>query len=281
MRRNLVIARVGASSLHPEWIDDAQERDWDLYLCPYQPIPDQSGLDCTVGEVITGPKWTGIRELLSRWDGWRDYEKVWLPDDDIRADPHVIEAMFDVAGRLGLQLFAPALDEGSYYAHFDTMRNTSCYARRGGWVEIMVPAFTREALELVLPTLDETETGWGWGLDSVWPKLLGYEGIGIIDGLAVTHTRPVGEMRDEELRRRVLAESDALFERYDCRQVHTTFEAIGEDLEPLDLTPEELLVELVRGWQYLIDRDPRLLPWIVDYQGQHFGWRPYPVEGTP
>ncbi len=79
----------------------------------------------------------------------------------------------------------------------------------------------------------------------------------------------------------MLEESDALLTRYDCRQVHTTFGAFGRDVEPLDLTPERLLVELVEGWRYLFERDPRVLAWIVDFQGQHFPWPDYPVEGTP
>jgi hypothetical protein len=88
-------------------------------------------------------------------------------------------------------------------------------------------------------------------------------------------------MRDEDLRRRVLAESDALFERYDCRQDHTTFGAFGPDLKPLEMGPELLLVQLVKGAQYLIDTDPRVLSWIVAFQSQHFPPLEYPVAGTP
>ena len=79
----------------------------------------------------------------------------------------------------------------------------------------------------------------------MWPKLLGYQHMGVIDGAAMSHTRPVGQMRDTDLRRRTLEESDRLQERYDCAQVHTTFSAFGEDLQPIDLTPEQLLVEFV------------------------------------
>jgi hypothetical protein len=161
------------------------------------------------------------------------------------------------------------------------MENRRFHGRRVGFVEIMVPGFRREALELLLPTLDLTDTGWGWGLDSLWPKLLGYENVGIIDGITVTHTRPVGEMRDAQLRRRVLEESDALLERYDCQQVHTTFGAFGPDLERIPLSPETLLLELVRGAERLIERDPRVLSWITDFQKPHFVWQDYPVEGTP
>ena len=281
VRRNLVLVRVGANSLHPGWTRPGAARTWDLRLCPYEPIPDQSGIDCQVGDVITGPKWSGIRELLNSWDGWRDYDYIWFPDDDIAASPDAINRLFDVAAALRLDLFAPALDDASHYAHFIAMRNTSFFGRWVGFVEIMIPGFSRAALEKVLPTLDLTETGWGWGLDSVWPKLLDYENVGIVDAVAVTHTRPVGVMRDADLRERVHAESDQLLDRFDCRQEHVTFGAFGADLQRLDLSPEQLLAGLARGWQRLIEKDPRVLWWIADFQRQHAPRLDYPVAGTP
>jgi hypothetical protein len=280
-KKSLILARVGANSLHRCWIDRGSERDWDLYLSPYQPIEPQDGLDCIVGEVVPGPKLAGVAEVLRTWDGWREYDHVWLPDDDIYADQRTLSRMFEVARAVGLDLFAPALHETSYYAHFDTMRNASFYGRWVGFVEIMMPGFSRPALERLASTIDESATGWGWGLDSVWPKLLGYENVGIIDGTPVIHTRPVGQMRDRELATRVLAESDALLERYECRQMHSTFAAFGPDLERLELSPEALLAQVVRGAGYLIERDPRVLAWIMEFQRPHFAWPDYPVAGTP
>jgi len=281
VRRNLVLLRVGPNSLHEQWFSDDEPRNWDLYLSPYVSTGAQTGVDCTIGDVVPGPKWSGIREVLNTWSGWRDYDHIWLPDDDILTSQPVINQMFDTARGVGLDLFAPALDERSYYAHFDMLQNRSFFGRWVGFVEIMVPGFSRTALETLLPTLDLSETGWGLGLDSVWPKLLDYKNIGVIDGLAVTHTRPIGQRRDDELARRMLDESDVILERYECRQVHATFGAFGADLAALDLAPEALLAELVCGWQYVFERDPRVLAWIVDYQGQFFTWPDYPVEGTP
>jgi hypothetical protein len=275
-RRNLVIARVGAASLHPQWVDDDAPRNWDLRLCPFQPIGDVAA-----GDVIAGPKWAGLRELLTTWDGWRAYDYIWLPDDDIAASQSTINRMFDLAATVGLDLFAPALDERSHYAHFDTVRNPHFFGRWVGFVEIMVPGFSRAALERLLPTLDESVTGWGWGLDSVWPKVLDYRNVGIIDATAVTHTRPVGEMRDRDLHRRVHEESDRLLARYGCRQEHVTLGAFDADGEPVVLSPERLLMELVDGYWSLIERDPRVLAWLAEYQRGRFGAVDYPTAGTP
>jgi len=263
------------------WLDPTKERNWDLYLCPYQEIEAVHDVECSIGNVLPGPKWAGLTTLLNSWNGWRDYEYIWLPDDDIFTNQDDIDAMFRFGEALNFDLFAPALQENSYYAHYITMTNRSFFARRVGFVEIMVPCFRKGTLERLLPTLDLTTTGWGWGLDSVWPKLLGYEGLGILDGVSVLHTRPVGSFRDPELGRRVMDESDRLLKHYCCRQEMTTFTGVDEALTDMILTPDQLLVRLIEGWHYLLDRDPCILRWTVEHQRPAFEWREYATEGAP
>ena len=280
MGSNLVLARAGSRSLHNEWLGNGGSRDWDLRLIPYEPVgPQQS--EVVVDAVLPGPKWSGLTEVLGAWDGWREYDYVWLPDDDIRTSSGQIDRLFEAARLAGLDLFAPALSETSYFAHFDTMHNGSFHGRRVGFVEIMCPGFSRAALERLLFTLELSETGWGWGLDSVWPKLLDYRNVGVLDGVTVTHTRPVGAMRDPELRARVHAESERLLTAFDCHQVHTTFEAFDSRFELMDRSPNDLIADLADGWQYLIERDPRVVEWIDAFQRPDAHCRNYPCEGTP
>jgi hypothetical protein len=78
----------------------------------------------------------------------------------------------------------------------------------------------------------------------------------------VTHTRPVGATRDPELRARVLAKSERLLTALDCHQVHATFEAFDSRFQLMDRSPNELLADLADCWQYLIERDPRVIEWI-------------------
>lgn len=280
--RGLVIARVGRRSLHPLWLDNATVRNWTLYISPYEELPSQLYQGCEVGEVIPGPKWSGLSTLLERWSGWRDYDYVWMPDDDIMASPATISRMFREARLFGFDLFAPSLSEDSHFAHYFTMRNRSLSARAVGFVEIMVPGFSRTALEELRHTLDLSTTGWGWGLDSVWPKLLGYRNVGMLDDVSVLHTRPVGQFRDPDLGRRVNEESDTLLRRYGCGQEMTVYQAFGPDREPLDLSPDELLVTLASGWNYLLESDPRILRWIMEHHKPAFqDWPPYLESGHP
>jgi hypothetical protein len=281
LSRDLVIARVGRNSLHRSWIDEGKQRSWDLYLCPFEEIPPQATLDCVVGEVIPGPKWEGLRILLNTWDGWRDYDHIWLPDDDILASQDTISAMFRAAAALGLKIFTPALHENSHYGHYIIMRNRNFFARRVGFVEIMAPGFSRPVLEHLLGTLDLSTSGWGWGLDPLWAKLMDYEDLGILDAVPVLHTRPVGKFRDADLHRRLSEENDRILEDHQCPSRMVTFAGIGPDLRDMALSPAELLVELVQGWDYLFARDPRVLRWIVEHQSSISSCPPYPVLGSP
>jgi hypothetical protein len=281
MTRSLVLARVGCSSLHPSWVDRGTARPWDLRLLPYTELPEQVDADWTVADVVPGPKWSGLREHLNSWDGWREYDYVWMPDDDLFASQSTITAMFDIGHGVGLDLFAPALHDSSFYAHFDTMRNHSFYGRWSGFVEIMMPVFSVPVLEELLPTFDLSDTGWGWGFDSLWPALLDHRNVGVIDATPVLHTRPVGVMRDATLQRRIYEESDRILSTHGCEQVHTTYGAFGADLKPLDLDQNEFFAQLVSGWQHLVDADPRVLTWLLQYQRGEMAPLPYPVQGTP
>ena len=156
------------------------------------------------------------------------------------------------------------------------MRNRSFFARRVGFVEIMVPGFSRPVLEQLLPTLDESATGWGWGFDPLWAKLLDHQGLGILDAVPVLHTRPVGVMRNADLHRRWAANDGILDLRLPSQMV--TFAGIGPDLQDMPLTQDELLVQLVH-WA-APGQSGELLCWVVERQGAPSNWPRVPGPGS-
>lgn len=221
--RGLVVLRCGQSSLHWNWLE-GPGRNWDLFLCPYQEI-DSRGHSA---RVIPGQKWDGLARFFADFHGWRDYDYICLPDDDIATDANTLNVFFDLCARYKIQLAAPALTPESYFSHPLTVQNTEFLARRTSFVEIMMPCFSRAFFEQVLPTFDFSRSGTGFGLDFLWPHMLSYEDIWTFDAAAVHHTRPVGEMRKHRLAEQ--AHADLNFIRgFQMPMIPKTLGGVGQD----------------------------------------------------
>jgi hypothetical protein len=192
-KRNLILARVGDGSLHRGWLGDPATRSYDVWL-------DYFGED--VGRYAADParlflrrgltKWQGIAAVLAENPEALEYDAVWLPDDDLAAEPAGIERLFDAFHRLDLALAQPALADGSYFVYEWLLESSRFFARFTNFVEAMAPLFSREALRACAGTF--TESVSGWGLDLAWPAVLGNprDRIAVVDAAPVLHTRPIG-----------------------------------------------------------------------------------------
>lgn len=191
-RRHLVVVRAGDRSLHERWIEPGGERTFDLIVSYYGSDPQRfrDGPHPRIDDA--GDKYPGLKRLLERERRWRDYEWIWLPDDDLATTQDQIERLFDRVRSLDLDLAQPALGWSSHVNYAPTLCMPSLCARYTNFVEIMAPCFRVDALERCLPTFDANRTGWG--LSFVWPRLLGtgLRRCAIVDDAVVTHTRPAG-----------------------------------------------------------------------------------------
>lgn len=227
MRRSpvLVLCRIGADHRIGGWAATPPgARNWDLALSPYEAVPDLARL--APDEILPAPggKWEAIRAIfLARPDLLEGRDLVWLPDDDVEADPATLARLFAVALREGLALSQPALTPDSVFSHFVTVRHLLTELRYTNFVELMAPLATPELLRAALPMM-EGRAG-AKGMDYVWGRLAPpprRERIAVIDAAPVSHRRPLGRTlagamaaagRDlEEERRRFFAEH--LGERY-------------------------------------------------------------------
>jgi hypothetical protein len=118
-----------------------------------------------------------------------------------------------------------------------TIRHPSFLARFTDFIEIMAPCFRREFLEVCLPLLGETQSGWG--LDWILPRRQrkGALGCAIVDDAEMTHTRPVGGPNYAALRGGVNAEDEGrtLAARYGVlRSLPQVLAAIERDCRHLN-----------------------------------------------
>jgi hypothetical protein len=192
-RRNLVFCRVGDASLHRAWLGDPATRSYDVWLDCYGEDAARWAADpARVTVARDTVKIQRVAQLAREHPELLDYDALWFPDDDLAFDAATAERLFEAFHALDLLVAQPALADGSYYSHELTLENRSFSVRFTNYVEPMAPVFSRAAFEACLPAFGESVSGWG--IDYVWPKLLGYpiDRLAIVDAAPVLHTRPVG-----------------------------------------------------------------------------------------
>jgi hypothetical protein len=213
-RDNLVILRAGASSLHREWARDLADadRNWDLCISWYDaadPDPSDAVEYLTIQRDVR--KFAAFHQIFaSRPDFW-DYRQIWLPDDDLMVTRSAVNRLFEVCRRNRIELAQPALDDASHLTYPITRRDPRFALRFTNFVEVMCPLFSREALRTCIDGFRSTVSSWG--LDAIWPSLVGVGGtrIAIVDDVTVTHTRPVGGLYDREA---AFAEMNGMLKAY-------------------------------------------------------------------
>lgn len=223
-----------------------------------------------IGETIRGAKWTGLRTLLRNWDGWREYDYVMLADDDVLLSQDNVSRFFANCHALGSKLAQPALTPESPSSHLLVYSNSSFRYRATSFVEIMAPCFASDVLADLLWTLDLSETGWGWGLDHLWPSLIEFEGVFIQDCIQMVHTMPVGRSRNKELQAKVIREADQIFKKFGISPHYSTIG--GHDGKSfIDFSEPRLLNLLIKGYDKIFENRPSLLYNLLKDQ---FAWQP-------
>lgn len=214
-RRFMVIVRAGDRSLHPQWLANTPDRNWDLVVFYQGNDPQRypvSG-DGVVRIDGAGPKWPALGRMLAQTaEIWRQYDAVWLPDDDVAAKGSDINRMFELMGALGLELAQPSL---AWEGHVDaplTLHNPNFAVRFSSFVETWGPCFSRALLDRAVSTFGETTSGRGLG--HVWPRFLKNPATqcAILDCIQVTRARPAGGGVEPAIDPRV--EMEALLARH-------------------------------------------------------------------
>src|ERR1017187_5144904 len=190
-RRNLVLLRAGDTSIHPHWLNaPGQERNWDLIVSYFGDDPDIFRGGDWLRIDSKGPKLPGLHDVIRNHEQLvRQYDYVWLPDDDLRCSCEAINRLFDVCREQRLKLAQPSLTHDSYFTFPITLHSPLFRLRFTTFVEVMAPCMSSDVLWQLLPTMNENLSGWG--VDFIWAAMLGGQAssIAIIDEGQIGHTR--------------------------------------------------------------------------------------------
>lgn len=186
----LVVVRGGVDALCQRWMRRDLPRKWDLLVDWYG--PDTKDRDEFGDFIHRGgtSKFLSIKKMDTLWPGYfQSYEAVWFVDGDIDVEFGDIDLMFDIFCSNDLWLAQPSLSPTSFFNHDVCVNRSLFLLRYVNFVEVMAPIFSRVGLEKCLSTFDCSVSGWG--LDFVWPVLLGEprRRMAIIDAIQIVHTK--------------------------------------------------------------------------------------------
>lgn len=197
-KRYIVIAPCGnRSTLFKEaWLKYKEEKEFDLCLLFYhEQINDpQLYQEAEYFYHLRGFKYHMLHELLTsvRPDFLQQYEYFYFLDDDIEIDTRQINEMFTLSRAMDAAISQASLSLDSYCSWPFFKQKKNSYCRFVGQIEVMAPLFEREALKACLPSFVGNRSSWG--VDSVWPRILGYpkNKLVVFDTVTMRHTQPVG-----------------------------------------------------------------------------------------
>lgn len=221
--RNLVIAPCGnASTLFAtHWLNDPAAKEFDTCLLFYHAEINDASLSRQVEYFyhLKDFKYKMIHALLTTVAPQllEKYDYFYFIDDDIALSTADINRMFELSRTFNMSITQASLSHNSFCSWPIFKNKPDCMLRYMGQVEVMAPLFSQDALRKCLVSFAENKSSWG--LDSVWPKLLGYpqNKLGVFDAVVMEHTRPVG---GGELYKKIKAdpyeEWEAIIRKYDA-----------------------------------------------------------------
>lgn len=214
-RRNLVVLRADATSLHTRWARDlgGQDRTWDLCVSWYGSAESFEACGPAEYTVLQNVerKFPSLHRLCYPGSPIFDYDHVAFPDDDIEITWGGMNELFSVAAEHRLALCQPALTADSFISHAITRQQPGQRLRYTNFVEVMVPVFSKAALARCAGSFLLSPSAWG--LDFIWPQILGghRHRVAVIDAVGVRHTRPAGQAYDMQAAQ---ADADRLIQAY-------------------------------------------------------------------
>lgn len=215
-RPNLIVVRANGASLHPHWLSDvdARTRSWDLCVSWYgNEVPDFSVSPEYLTHAPNQKKFKPLFDLFYEGSPLWNYDRIWLPDDDLLSTGQDLNRMFHISRKYGLDLAQPSLRQvpECHINHPITAQRPGSEVRMEPFVEIMCPLFSKRALEICVGSIKDAISGYG--LDHLWPSFLGRPAtrMGIIDAISIVHTRPIGASYDV---RAAIGEQVALWNSY-------------------------------------------------------------------
>ncbi len=119
-----------------------------------------------------------------------NYKACAFFDDDVKISTEQINNLFEMGIKNNWNIWQASLTADSYssWKHLYSKYN-NLEARKTNTIEIMMPFFSKSALQKCWESFDINYSAWG--LDVAWNYLLNNDKIMVVDAIPVHHVRPM------------------------------------------------------------------------------------------
>jgi len=183
--RNLVFSSVGSRNNVRSWLSAPAEKEFDLAIY-YFGDEDDPGLTADFFVRRKDLKFANFYHFINA-GGLQGYDAVWVVDDDIILDTKSINQMFRVFSDYRLLMAQPSFDRQCRRPWGITFTDPDFILRYTNFVENGVVVLATGIIDQIKNTF--RDAGTGFGVDFIWPSILGFprDRIAVIDSVSCTH----------------------------------------------------------------------------------------------
>ena len=195
-RKNLVFTSAGDNANIDKWLlNNKNKRSYDIAIAWYGSDREKRNLLKNNSDIFMerrDGKFPNFKYLYNRFNFIRNYEYVWITDDDINIETDKVNTMFNLIKEYNILVISPSFDSNGKISWKITKKYDSSFMRYTNFIEMTCPIFSRDALKIIMP--DFPEKLKGWGTDWYYMNLLDYknntEKFAIIDEISVYNPKP-------------------------------------------------------------------------------------------
>jgi hypothetical protein len=160
--RSLVYTSVGDRSEIEGWLSPGPTRLFDTWISYYGAIPGRYREHGQYYHQRSGGKFPSLASDYRRHpEIFRQYDAVFVLDDDIQISGRAIARLFDLRQQYDLWLLQPAFSPRGRISHPITRMHAEAKIRFTNFIEVTCPLFRGDKLELFLSHYDPSLVGWG------------------------------------------------------------------------------------------------------------------------
>ncbi len=189
-KRFLCFVQLGGHSEFSRWFDDSATRQWDL-LCN---LYDFNSIEMRFGDMLFAQKGTKFTAIWSIFNAYPEllehYDYFLFIDDDLKFNFGDIDNIFNTAEKNELQLFQPGLTADSFCNWPIIRQPTKKQILETNCVEIMMPGFSKTALQKVFPLFKKSISGFGLDF-AIGSQIEGKKGI--VKSVTAAHHKPIDQ----------------------------------------------------------------------------------------